>query len=97
MKSNSIAAHDFSKLSPLGAYNNHHMDDIVCLSETYLDSFVSYDGLRLHLSGYQLVRDDSLSKNKKGGGVIYFKETLTIRPVLTDSLKDCLLLEVFYR
>ena len=97
MKSNSIAAHDFSKLSPLGAYNNHHMDDIVCLSETYLDSFVSYDGLRLHLSGYQLVRDDSLSNNKKVSVVIYFKETLTIWPVRTDSLKDCLLLEVFYR
>ena len=73
------------------------MDDIVCLSETYLDSFVSYDGLRLHLSGYQLVRDDSLSNNKKGGVVIYFKETLTIRPIRTNSLKDCLLLEVFYR
>ena len=54
------------------------MDDIVCLSETYLDSFVSYDGLRLHLSGYQLVRDDSLSNNKKVSVVIYFKETLTI-------------------
>ena len=37
---NSITAHDFSKLSLLEAYNTHHMYDIICLSETYLDSSV---------------------------------------------------------
>ena len=92
---NSIAAHDFSNLSLLEAYNSHHMYDIICLSETYLDSSVPYDDPRLNLSGYKLVRADNLSNNKRGGVGIYFKETLAIRPVPTNSLKECLLLEVF--
>ena len=92
---NSIAAHDFSNLSLLEAYNSHHMYDIICLSETYLDSSVPYDDPRLNLSGYKLVRAGNLSNNKRGGVGIYFKETLAIRPVPTNSLKGCLLLEVF--
>ena len=71
------------------------MYDIICLSETYLDSSVPYDDPRLNLSGYKLVRAGNLSNNKRGGVGIYFKETLAIRPVPTNSLKGCLLLEVF--
>ena len=92
---NSIAVHDFSNLSLLEAYNSHHMYDTICLSKTYLDSSVPYDDPRLNLSGYKLVRADNLSNNKRGGVGIYFKETLAIRPVPTNSLKECLLLEVF--
>ena len=92
---NSIPAHLFSKLFLLEAYNAHHMYDIICLSETYLDTSVPYDDPRLNLSGYKLVTADKLSKNKRGGAGIYFKETLTIRSVSTNSLKECLLLEVF--
>ena len=92
---NSVAAHDLSKLSLLEAYNTHHMYDIICLSKTYLDSSVSDDDPRLNLSGYKLVRTDNLSNNKRCGVGIYFKETLAIRPVPTNSLKECLLLEIF--
>ena len=94
-KLNSIAAQDFSNLSLLEAYNSHHMYDTICLSKTYLDSSVPYDDPRLNLSGYKLVRAGNLSNNKRGGVGIYFKETLAIRPVPTNSLKECLLLEVF--
>ena len=92
---NIIAAHDFSKLFLLEAYNAHHMYDIICLSETYLDSSVPYDEPRLNLSGYKLVRSDNLSNYKTSGVSIYFKETLAIRSVPTNSVKECLLLEVF--
>ena len=71
------------------------MYDIICLSEIYLDSSVPYDDPRLNLSRYKLNRADNLSNNKMGGVGIYFKETLAIRPVPTNSLKGCLLLEVF--
>ena len=40
---NSISAHDYSKLFLLKAYISVHKFDIICLSETYLDSTVSYD------------------------------------------------------
>ena len=92
---NSISTHDFSKLSLFEAYNTHHIYDIIFLSETYLDSSVPYDDPMLNLSGYELVRSDSLSNNKRDGVGIYFKESLAIREVPTNSLKDCLLLEVF--
>ena len=35
---NSITAHNFAKLSLLTAYNLVHSFDIICLSETYLNS-----------------------------------------------------------
>ena len=92
---NSIPAHDFSKSSLLKACNTHHMCDIICLSKTYLDSSVPYEDPRLNLSGYNLVRADNLSNKKRGGVSIYFKETLAIWLVPTNSLKVCLSLEVF--
>ena len=94
-KRNSIDAHDFSKLSLLEAYISHHMYQVICLSEKYLDSSVPFDDPRLNLSGYKLVRVDDLSNNKRSGVGIYFKETLAIWPVPTNNLKECLLREGF--
>ena len=34
----SLLAHEFSKLSLIEAYNTHHNFEMICLSETYLDS-----------------------------------------------------------
>ena len=61
------AAHDFSKLSLLEAYNTHYMYDIICISETYLDSSVPYDDPRLNLSVYKFVKADNLSNSERGG------------------------------
>ena len=65
---------------------------ILYLAETYLDSSVPNNDPRLNLSGYKLVK---LSNGKRGGVGIYFKETLAVQPVPTNSLKECLLLEGF--
>ena len=46
---NSLPAHDFSKLSLIEAYNTHDKFDMICLSETYLDSFYADDDTRLNL------------------------------------------------
>ena len=62
----SIYAHNFAKLSLLRAYMSIHKFDIICLSETYLDS--STDDESLEISGYYLIRSDNPS-NKKCGGV----------------------------
>ena len=51
---NSICAHKFVKLSHLGAYVSVHRIDIICLSDTYLDS--SVDDKSLEISGYYLIR-----------------------------------------
>ena len=70
---NSICAHNFSKLSLLRAYVSVHKFDIICFSETYLDS--SIDDESLEISGYYLIRSDH-SSNKKRGICIYYKNFL---------------------
>ena len=82
-------------LSPLEASKAHHMYGIICLSETYLDSSVPYDGARLNLFGYKLVRAENLSNNKRGGVGIILKKPLLFDQYLINSLKECLLLEIF--
>ena len=37
---NSLAAHNFSKLTQIKAYNSIFKHDFICLSETYLDSSI---------------------------------------------------------
>ena len=81
----------------LEAYNAHHIYDIICLSETYLDSSVHYDDPKSNLCCYKLVGADNLSKNKRGGAGICFKETRAVRQVTINILKVCILLEVFIR
>ena len=64
---NSITAHNFAKLSLLTAYNLVHSLDIICLSETYLNSETPPNDTRLELKGYNLFHSDHSSNNKRGG------------------------------
>ena len=77
---NTIAAHKFSKLSLLEAYNVEHKFDMICLSETFLDSSIPSNDERLNMKGYNLIRADNPSDGKKGYVGIYYKEFLTVRP-----------------
>ena len=51
---NSISAHNFIKSSLLRVYISIDKIDIICLSETYLDSNISSDNDNLELPGYNL-------------------------------------------
>ena len=56
---NSVSACNYTKLFFLKAFIAVHKSDIVCLSETYLDSSVAPpDDGNLEISGYSLVRSD---------------------------------------
>ena len=59
---NSISAHIFTKVSLLSAYISVHKCDIICLSETYLNSEIPSDDENLEIAGYNLVREDHPSK-----------------------------------
>ena len=48
---NSISTYDCSKLFLLNAFISVHKFDIICLSETYLDSTVPLDDDNLVISG----------------------------------------------
>ena len=80
---NSIAAHNFMKVALLKAYISVHNTDIVCLSETCLESSVPTDGDNLQIPGYSSVRADHLSNENRGGVLVYYKSYLPLRQIFT--------------
>ena len=80
----SILAHN--KLSLLTAYNSALNYDLICLTETYLDSTV--DANNLLINGYNLLRADQPDNVKQGGVCLYYGENLTLRLVHTPTLNS---------
>ena len=91
---NSLATHNFAKLSLLTAYNLVHSFDIICLSETYLNSETPPSNTRLEFPGYNLFRSDHLSNNKRGGVCVYYISTLPLIILNISSLDECINFEV---
>ena len=87
---NSLPAHNYIKVSLIQPYNTIHKYDIICLSETYLDSSIPSDDKALYIEGYNLVRADHPSDNKRGGVCIYYKENLSIKFLDISMLTECL-------
>ena len=78
---NSISAHSFIKLSLLRGYISINKTDIICLSETYLDSSISSDNDNLELPGYNLVCADNPTNTKRGGVCIYYHNSLPLKVI----------------
>ena len=89
---NSICAHNFTKLSLLRAYVNIHKFDIVCFSETYLDSSISDESLKI--SEYYLIRCDHPSNKKCGGICIYYKNFLPLKVTGVGLLEECITVDL---
>ena len=64
---NSITAHNYAKMLLLEAHIAAQKFDVVCISETYLDSRNAYDDSNLEIAGYNLIRSDHPSNKKRGG------------------------------
>ena len=62
---NSISAHNFIKFSLLCAYISINRIDIMCFSETYLDSSNPSDDDNLELPEYDLVHADNRTNTKR--------------------------------
>ena len=97
---NSITAHNFGKVNVLlQAYNAIINFDMICLSESYLDSSVfsdndNNDNDNLYIKDYKLVRADHPGNVKRGGVCVYFKESLPASCPPNPYLKECLIFEV---
>ena len=70
------------------AFHTLHKFDIICLSETYLDSSVSI------INGYKLLRVDHPSDTKRGRVCIYHKESISVKVLKFSQLPECLVCEV---
>ena len=93
---NSNAAQNFIKPSQLEVCNTLYSYDLICLSETGLDSITSTDSNDFSLTGYNLHRIDDPDNVKKGGVCVYYKETLFVL-VLQTKLDQCILSEVTFK
>ena len=91
---NSIAAHNFSKIQSLIAYNCIHHYDIICRSETYLNSDISSDNENLDIPDYRLIQCDHPSNDKRSGVCVYFKSSLPIQILSISMLHECINLEI---
>ena len=90
-----LTAHDSTKISLLQAYITQHSYDIICLTETFLNSSILRDDNRITIDGYNLIRSDRPSNSKKGGACIYYKENIPL--ILRDdinTLDNCLVTEI---
>ena len=86
---NNISAHNFIKLSLLRVYISINKIDIICLSETYLDSSISSDNDNLELPEYNLVPTDNPADTERGGVCIYYHNFLPLKVIDIQPLNEC--------
>ena len=55
---NGLTAHDSTIISSLQAYITQHNYDIICLTETFLNSSILSGDNRITIDGYNLIRSD---------------------------------------
>ena len=91
---NSTSARNFIKLTLLRAYISINKTDIICLSETYLDSSIPSDDDNLELPGYNLVRADNPTNTKRGGVCIYYHNSLPLKVIDIQLLNECINFEI---
>ena len=90
---NNISAHNYIKdiqISLLRAYIFTLKFDVICSSETYLDSDTYDDDSNLKIAGYYLIRADHPSNTKKGGVCIYYIHSVAFRLLNIHNLKECM-------
>ena len=75
---NSMTAHNFEKINLLEVYNLIKELDVICLSESYLDSYIASNNEYLNIKGYKLYRADHPNNVKRGGICAYIRELLPV-------------------
>ena len=91
---NSITSHDFSKVKLSTAYNVMHKFDIICISESYLNSDTLSSDDNLNIPGYNTTRADHPSGNRRGGVCIHYKESLPIKILNINDLQECICFDI---
>ena len=81
---NGLTAHDSTKISRLQAFITQRNYDIICLTETFLNSSIPSDDTKIKIDGYNLIRSDHPSDSKKGGVCIYYKKHIPL--ILRDDI-----------
>ena len=91
---NSLSVRNFEKLGSIEAFNGVVNHDIICLSETFLDSSFSTDDSNLNLKGYNIIRSDHPNDVRRGSVCVYYKDSLALKVLDLCQLPECLVFEV---
>ena len=75
---NGLAANDFIKVPLIEAFVTTHNFNVLCLSETFLDSTIDLNNGNINIDGYSILRADHPSNNKRGYVCIYYKQFLPL-------------------
>ena len=75
-------------------HNTIHQYDIICVSETFLDSSVSLDDHNLSIQGYSLIRADHPDDVKRVGVYLYFKDNLTLKVIDNSLIVQCIVCKI---
>ena len=86
--------HNFIKTSLLKTYVATHKLDVICLSETYLDSSISHDDDNLEIPGYDLFTADHLSNTKRSSVCIHYRDSLSLKTLNIQYLHECINFEI---
>ena len=94
MESKQYITHNYAKVFLPKAYIAIHKLDIICISETYLDSSTPAVDSNLEIYGYTFVRSDHPSNNKRGSVCIYYKSFLPLRILNVQYLQEPICFEL---
>ena len=89
---NSVLAHNFPKISLLSVYNSLNKFNVICLSETYLDSSILPQDPNLERQGYTLIRANHPSNVK--GGCVFYNNHLPLKLLNINYLQECTTFEI---
>ena len=91
---NILLTYNYDKLFLLRANIAVPRFDVICLSETYLDSTNAVDDENLEITDYNLVRSDHPANTKRGGVCLYYKTCLPLRVLDIQYLNECINFEL---
>ena len=91
---NSLTAHSYLKVSQLQAFNLVHKFEILCISETHIDSSVSKDDNALSIERYSIIRADHPSNTTRGDVCIYYNDKISVRQMSNENLPESLACEI---
>ena len=78
----------------LRAYISVNKFDIICLSETYLDSSILSNDGNLEVPVYNLARADNPNNTKRGGVCIYYLNSLPLKVLDIQFLNEGINFEI---
>ena len=91
---NTLVAHNFTKVASLKAHLSVQIFNIFCISETYLNSSITEGDNSLGILGYNLIRSDHPSNNKREEVAIYYKNFLYLKLIDVNYLSGSILFEL---